>query len=204
MEAQVRGFKATLRMCSISVFLSYSRDNGETGDWVAKCKTCISVFEYFCIILLIWCSRAIHWLQSRRETGAGWICISVFLYFWICISVYCLWCSRAIQRRDRGWLDLRDHTQLCSPAVPAETTETGIMNQTRNKKPETIMNQRIISAERAFFSLCRVEADHQLLTQSIKIFLRHSQSHLDNPSLLASHTELTSGEEGCLKQVDGI
>ena len=53
---------------------------------------------------------------------------------------------------ERQWLSgfACNHTQLCSP--PAETTERGlVMNQTRNKKNETIMNQRIISAERALF-----------------------------------------------------
>ena len=53
----------------------------------------------------------------------------------------------------------------------AETTETPTsMNQTRNKKPETIVNQRIISAERALFLPLSigVVADDQLLSQSIK------------------------------------
>ena len=61
----------------------------------------------------------------------------------------------------------RNRTQLSS----AETTETPTsMNQTRNKKTETIVNQRIISAQRALFLPLSigVVADDQLLSQSIK------------------------------------
>ena len=48
------------------------------------------------------------------------------------------------------WLCAQPHS-VSSPAIPAETTERGLMNQPRNKKAETIMNQRIIGADRALF-----------------------------------------------------
>ena len=115
----------------------------------------------------------------------------------------------ALCRGETGveWLCAQPHSVIHStPAIQAETTETGIMNQMRNKKPETIMNQRIISAERAFFSLCRVVAD-QLLTQSIKIAAADGPaSQCDSspwqsvPS--SSSLTLVAGVEGCSLQWD--
>ena len=112
------------------------------------------------------CARNHTQLNTAHQPSVSvYLCQGVFVCMFLFIFVYCSLCGGETRVA-------RNHTQLSTAhqpsSHPAETREAGIMNQMGNKKAETNMNQRIISAERALFLPLSLVVADQLLTQSIK------------------------------------